>query len=166
MLAFTHPPSSRPRSVAHVVLGSALIATCLLSAPVQSADGENSHVEYAQVLRVQPVYETRRATRMEQRCTPAGDAVPGAGDEKESALSRIAGSVKRIFSPDAPEPAATPLDAVCTSVPVERTFNRPYAYDVDYVYKGTKYRSRLPRDPGNRLPIKVSVTPVMNAEPR
>ena len=40
-------------------------------------------------------------------------------------------------------------------VPVEREFRRPIAYDVDYVYKGFKYRSRLavrsrqpPADPG------------------
>ena len=35
-------------------------------------------------------------------------------------------------------------------VPVEREFRRLIAYDVDYVYKGDKYRSRLPYDPGNR----------------
>ena len=43
--------------------------------------------------------------------------------------------------------------------PVEREFRRPIAYDVDYVYKGAKFRSRLPEDPGNRLRIRVSVTP-------
>ena len=29
----------------------------------------------------------------------------------------------------------------------------PIAYDVDYMYKGMKYRSRLPDDPGNRLRV-------------
>jgi hypothetical protein len=47
----------------------------------------------------------------------------------------------------------------CRIVPVGREFRRPIAYDVDYVYKGTKYRSRLPEDPGNRLKIRVSITP-------
>ena len=30
-----------------------------------------------------------------------------------------------------------------------------------YVWRGTKYRSRLPEDPGNRLRIRISVTPVV-----
>ena len=42
-----------------------------------------------------------------------------------------------------------------------REFRRPIAYDVDYVYKGSKYRSRLPDDPGNRLRIRIGVTPVV-----
>ncbi|MNU07500.1 hypothetical protein D3C72_2531200 [compost metagenome] len=49
-------------------------------------------------------------------------------------------------------------------MPVGREFRRPIAYDVDYVYKGTKYRSRLPEDPGNRLKIRVSITPWVGPE--
>ena len=49
----------------------------------------------------------------------------------------------------------------CRIVEVGREFRRPIAYDVDYVWRGTKYRSRLPEDPGNRLRIRVSVTPEM-----
>ena len=48
-------------------------------------------------------------------------------------------------------------------VTVEREFRRPIAFDVDYMYKGMKYRSRLPHDPGNRLRIRVSVTPYVPA---
>ena len=32
-------------------------------------------------------------------------------------------------------------------------------YDVEYQYKGEKYMSRLVRDPGNRLRVRVSVVP-------
>ena len=32
-------------------------------------------------------------------------------------------------------------------------------YDVEYMYKGEKYVSRLPYDPGNRLRVRISVTP-------
>nr|WP_233671440.1 hypothetical protein [Luteimonas cellulosilyticus] len=49
----------------------------------------------------------------------------------------------------------------CRMVPIEREFRRPIAYDVDYVHKGVKYRSRLPYDPGNRMRVRVSVTPVV-----
>ncbi len=48
----------------------------------------------------------------------------------------------------------------CRTVPVEREFRRPIAYDVDYVYQGAKFRSRLADDPGNRLRIRIGVTPV------
>ena len=49
----------------------------------------------------------------------------------------------------------------CRPVPVEREFRRPIAYDVDYVYKGNRFRSRLPEDPGNKLKVRVAVTPVV-----
>jgi uncharacterized protein YcfJ len=36
---------------------------------------------------------------------------------------------------------------------------RIVGYDVEYTYKGENYMSRLPFDPGNRLRVRVSVTP-------
>jgi hypothetical protein len=70
-------------------------------------------------------------------------------------------AVKGVFTRDPePEPrSAGAPKANCRMVPVQREFQRPIAYDVDYVYKGTKYRSRLAEDPGNRLRIRVSVMP-------
>ena len=109
---------------------------------------ENVRMDVAQVMRVQPVYQTLRATRMEPRCP--GDAQEGNG----KGLSRIVGAVKGALSRK-PEPQ--PGD--CEMVPVVREFRRPIAYDVDYVYKGMKYRSRLPYDPGNRVRVRVSVMP-------
>lgn len=111
---------------------------------------ENVRIDYARVLRVEPVYQTLRATRMEHHCE----------SQKEKGLSRVLGSVKDALTPGKPEQAEEPPPD-CRLVPVEREFKRPIAYDVDYVYKGSKYRSRLPRDPGSRLRIRVSVTPYM-----
>ena len=110
---------------------------------------ENTRMDFAQVMRVQPIYQVLRATRMEPRCPD------DAHGQEEKGLSKIVGAVKGAMSkkPD-PEPKAN-----CEMVPVVREFRRPIAYDVDYVYRGTKYRSRLPYDPGNRLRVKVSVTP-------
>ena len=110
---------------------------------------ENVRMDFAQVMRVQPIYQVLRATRMEPRCPD------DAHGQDEKGLSKIVGAVKGAISrkPD-PEPQAN-----CEMVPVVREFRRPIAYDVDYVYRGTKYRSRLPYDPGNRLRVKVSVTP-------
>lgn len=108
---------------------------------------ENVRTDYARVLRVEPVYQTLRATRMEHHCE---------GNAK--GLTRIVGTVKDALTPGKAE---KPAEQDCRLVPVEREFKRPIAYDVDYVYKGSKYRSRLPRDPGSRLRIRVSVTPYM-----
>ncbi|MEO6102475.1 MAG: hypothetical protein ABIP44_02415 [Pseudoxanthomonas sp.] len=122
---------------------------------------ENVRLDYAQVLAVAPVYQTLRASRTEMRCEEVPAAKPVAPAE-EGRWSRMLDSVKGVFvhSP-APEIKAAPAKQDCRMVPVDREFRRPIAYDVDYVYKGFKYRSRLAEDPGNRLRIRVSVMPYM-----
>jgi len=125
---------------------------------------ENVKFDYAQVLRVEPVYQTLRASRTEERCEP----LPAQPERKRHEVeepglfSRMVDSVKGVFSRDEPAPPPEPLQASrrnCQMVQVDRQFQRPIAYDVDYVYKGTKYRSRLAEDPGNRLRVRVAVTP-------
>ena len=126
---------------------------------------QNTRTAYAQVLRVEPVFQTLTATRMEQHCD--GEVVPP--KDPPRGLSRIVGAVKDAFTPSADgeaEEQAAPAGADCQLVPVQREFRRPIAYDVDYVYKGMKYRSRLPYDPGNRLRVQVSITPFMPAGDR
>jgi len=122
---------------------------------------ENVRLDYAQVLAVEPVYQTLRASRTEMRCEeiPAPKPAPPV---EEGRWSRIVDSVKGVFTHDPePGPKAGPAKQSCRMVPVDREFRRPIAYDVDYVYKGFKYRSRLADDPGNRLRIRVSVMPYM-----
>lgn len=111
---------------------------------------ENVRFTWAQVLQVTPVYQTLIATRIEQQC----DQTPRP-DSEDSRLSRVVGAVKDALGREGEEPVK------CRAVPVEREFRRPIAYDVDYTYRGAKYRSRLPEDPGNRLRIRVSVMPVI-----
>lgn len=55
-------------------------------------------------------------------------------------------------------------DADCREVLVPMQMRRPVAYDVDYTYRGVKYRSRLAQDPGRRLRIRVGVMPVIGSE--
>ncbi len=136
-------------------------ATAAQGTPAQDTtviQAENVRFDYAQVLGVEPVYQVLRATRMEERC---GDVVEGRERGKLTKIvGAVAGAVKGAVGkkPDEPD---------CRTVPVEREFRRPIAFDVDYVYKGAKYRSRLPMDPGNRLRVKVSLTPVVPPiEPR
>jgi len=135
---------------------------------IRVVPAENVKIEYAQVLRVEPVYQTLRASRTEERCEPVApvrEKDKPVGEVKDPGVfTRMYDSVKGMFSDGKAEPAPAPVPAPaptknCRLVQVDRQFQRPIAYDVDYVYKGTKYRSRLAEDPGNRLRIRVSVTP-------
>ncbi len=140
----------------------ALLLPAAASFPAVAQDtviqAENVRMDYAQVLRVDPVFQVLRATRQEQQCD--GKPVPPKSPPK--GLSRIVGVVKdALGSKPENDETAVAADENCRMVPVEREFRRPIAFDVDYMYKGMKYRSRLPHDPGNRLRIRVSVTPYM-----
>jgi uncharacterized protein YcfJ len=134
------------------LLAGLLFAT---AAPAQETviPVENVRMDYARVLRVEPVYQTLTATQIEQYC----NGRPVSADRSTKGLKGIVGKVKQALGSDGE--AAKPTDEDCRAVPVLRQFRRPIAYDVDYIYKGMKYRSRLPTDPGNRLRVRVSVTP-------
>lgn len=138
-----------------------LLAATAMPAAAQDTvvPAENVRMDYAQVLRVEPVFQTLTATRMEQQCD---DQRPPPSKADAKGLSRIVGVVKDVLRQDgevAGQAAASGDAAGCRMVPVQRAFRRPIAFDVDYLYKGGKYRSRLPEDPGNRLRVRVSVTP-------
>lgn len=129
---------------------AAAIASVLIASPVAGADQavlyqpENVRVEYGQVLRAEPIYENQTETWLERQCE----------DGNNKLLSRIAGAVKDVL-----KPGKAAADGKCREVPVEREFRRMVGYDVDYMFKGGKFRSRLPYDPGNRIKLRVSVAP-------
>lgn len=106
-------------------------------------ENENVRTEYGQVLQAEPIYQNQREIWIERQCS----------DGNRQWLSRLAGAVKDVFK------AERSSDGKCRDVPVERDFRRVVAYDVDYMFKGSKYRSRLPYDPGNRIKLRVSVAP-------
>lgn len=109
-------------------------------------ENENVRTEYGQVLQAEPIYQNQREIWIERQCS----------DGNRQWLSRLAGAVKDVFKPERSS------DGKCRDVPVERDFRRVVAYDVDYMFKGSKYRSRLPYDPGNRIKLRVSVAPYAN----
>lgn len=138
---------------------AAVAAATVAAMPVQAQETvvpkRNVRTGYAQVLSVDPVYQTLTATRMEQRCN--GEVVPP--KDKPHGLSRIVGAVKDALGNEKEAEPAERAGSDCAMVPVERKFRRPIAYDVDYVYRGMKSRVRLPYDPGNRLRVQVSIQP-------
>jgi uncharacterized protein YcfJ len=107
--------------------------------------------DYARVLHVEPVQDTVRATSTEQQCDSAKGVVASA----RAGLERVVGSVRRVITGSAPRQATN-----CRWVQVEHTLQHTVAYDVDYVWRGAKYRSRLANDPGSRLQIRIVVTPM------
>ena len=108
---------------------------------------ENVRVGYAQVLHVEPVYQTLRATAVEENCTDAPKAKPA------GTLSRIgAQAVKGAITRDRHKAADAAQD--CQPTTVQQHLPPPIAYDVDYIYKGMKFRSRLANDPGNMLRVR------------
>jgi uncharacterized protein YcfJ len=131
------------------------IASAPLAAQETVIPVENVRIDYAQVLRVEPVFQTLTATRMEQYCD--GKLV-AAKDPPQNGIARMVGKFKEAIG-SGEKDAPTPTDGDCKMVPTQRQFRRPIAFDVDYMYKGMKYRSRLPEDPGNRLRVRISVTP-------
>ena len=142
-----------------VFLSSLSVAALLLAAMANAQDPppevvippENVRYDYAQVLGVKPIYQVLRTTSTERVCDVSQ---PG-----ESKLSRVVSSVKgRLTGNATPEERKAGLSN-CRMEAVSREFRRPIAYDVDYVYKGSKFRTRMARDPGNRLRVRVSITP-------
>ena len=152
------------------LLGLCLIALTAMPAvaqelpPATVVQVENVRLDYAQVLGVEPVYQTLRASRTEMRCEEIAAPKPAPAPES-GRWTRIVDTVKGVFVDSGKETKASePAKPSCRMVPVEREFRRPIAYDVDYVYKGIKYRSRLAEDPGNRLRIRVSVMPYVQGQ--
>ena len=139
---------------------------------------ENVSYGYAQVLRADEVSEVVVTRIPEERCDPQPVAEGGkAGGTVIGAL--VGAAVGNQVGKGNGRKAATVVGAVaggaighgiasrraeaeargCRIVEVEREEVRVVGYDVEYMYKGEKYMSRLPFDPGNRLRIRVSVTP-------
>lgn len=54
----------------------------------------------------------------------------------------------------------------CRQVRVPKELRRTIGYDVDYTYRGAKYRSRLAQDPGRRLRIRIGITPMVGTRVR
>ena len=136
-----------------------------LPQPPQPVPQENVRVEFARVLAAEPVYQTLRATSMVERCEQSSMVGPEDGEERRG-LSRVVGAVRDVLTPNRNGGARDAVgdgdvDDDCRMVPGAREFRRAIAYDVDYLVRGVKYRSRLPNDPGNRLRVRVAVTPVV-----
>ena len=136
------------RSLAALCLPASLLAVAPASAQEPPREVvlpvENVRYDYAQVLSVRPVYQILRTTSMEEVC-----------DSREPAISATLARVMNAVRNKAPPTQGQN----CRMEPVVKEHRRTIAYDVDYMYRGSKFRTRMDRDPGNRLRIRVSIAP-------
>lgn len=161
---------------------SPFLATLALAAALP-AWGSDTHYGYADVLRVDPLYETIRYTEPQEECYDqdvvrregggAGGAVLGAiigaaignqigsGDGRRAATAAgaIAGGAigHNAQRNNRREYAST--ERRCRLIEVEREERRVAGYDVEYRYRGENYLTRMDYDPGDKMRVRVTVAP-------
>lgn len=128
-----------------------------LSAQERMIIKEHVSTEWADVLRVTPIYQKVTGSRWEQVCEDDGQRAQSTS-LRERWLDRMRSLGKE-------ENDTRTRDRLtgkgCRLVRVEREFRRPIAYDVDYAFRGMKFRTRMPGDPGSRVRIRVGVKPIV-----
>jgi uncharacterized protein YcfJ len=176
---------------ARLVLVPFALAPLALAPPAMAqgsaafAADENVAFAYADVLRVDPVYEIVRFREPREECYDrpvvyrergsdgtagaiVGAIVGGAlgnqvgkGDGRRAATvagAAIGGAVGA-NSDRRPDREYESVETRCRVTEVEREERRTAGYDVEYRYKDDVFFSRLAYDPGNRLRIRVAVRP-------
>ena len=172
----------------------ALVAVSSAHAQLPPPDGgvygrESVNFGYADVLRVDPVYETVRFREPREECydepvsvrergggDPTGGTVLGAiiggvvgnqvgsGNGRKAATAAgaiIGGSIGRNVDRNngGPDRVYEGSERRCRVVDVEREDRRVAGYDVEYRYKGDVFVSRLDYDPGNKLRVRIAISP-------
>ena len=175
-----------PTCTARVALAGSLLA-CL--APVSAQGNENVSFAFADVLRVDPVYETVRFREPQEDCyeqpvvyrersggdgtggTIAGAIIGGVlgnqvggGDGRKAATvagAIIGGAVGRDIDKrnGGPIREHESTERRCRIIDVEREERRIAGYDVEYRLRDEIYFSRMSFDPGNKLRVRVAVSP-------
>lgn len=148
-----------------------------------TADDNNAHFGWADVLRVDPIYVADAGAPPRQECydqqvtrednshvggTILGAIVGGAlGNQVGKGNGRTAATIGGAVAGGAigngvsraHDRAYTDTETHCRMVSDYPPHRRISAYDVEYRYRGEVYVSRLGFDPGERLRVRVSVTP-------
>ncbi len=160
----------------------------LLFSPLSAVAAENVSFSYADVLRVDPVYETVRYREPQEECfdqpvvvrergrQSSGGAIAGAiiggvlgnqvgsGDGRKAATvagAIIGGAVGNDADKrrNGPSREYETTEQRCRTIEVDREDRRIAGYDVEYRLKDDVFFSRLAYDPGNKLRVRVSVSP-------
>ena len=172
------------------MMATASVSTAQIAPPTGGfVPHESVSYGYADVLRVDPVFETVRYREPREECydeavthrergggDPTGGTVIGAiiggvignqvgsGNGRKAATAAgavIGGTIGRDVDRNngGPDRVYAGSERRCQVVEVEREDRRIAGYDVEYRYKGDVFVSRLDYDPGNKLRVRVSVAP-------
>jgi uncharacterized protein YcfJ len=151
----------------------------------QNQNDDNTHYGWADVLRVDPVYGVARTEVPRQECydQTVVQTAPPQGSAAGTILGAVVGGVLgSTIGHGNGRTAATVAGAVaggavgnnvsatpggeyqttqtqCRQVAAVSEQRRIMGYDVEYRYRGDVYLSRLNYDPGERLRVRVSVSP-------
>lgn len=155
----------------------------------QAPGAENISYGYADVLRVDPIYETVMTSEPREECyerqgqyrersggDPTGGTVLGAiiggalgnqvgkGDGRRAATvagAVIGGAIGHDIDKNNGSAGGRYErgGTSCRVVEVQREERRVVGYDVEYRYRGEVFMSRLDYDPGERMRVRVSIAP-------
>ncbi len=168
-----------------VVAGLMLVPGALSAQGYPQGREANVSYAYADVLRAQPVFEVVRLQRPEEVCgdeavyyrergtgstssTLLGAVIGGAlGNQIGSGSGRRAATVAGAVvggsvgnqSSRGPDREYRSLETRCRIVETVTEEERLLGYDVEYRYRDEVYFTRLDNHPGERLRVRVAVTP-------
>lgn len=143
-------------------------------------DRSNVYYAWANVLRVDPVYGLAQVRQPTQNCYPQRVVTEDHSNTAETLLGAvIGGALGHTMGQGNGRRAATIGGAIIGGVMGDRMGSRPQSssqtrcretrnesprrriigYDIEYRYHGDIYMSRLNYDPGDRLRIRINITP-------
>lgn len=167
-----------------------LIIATLAAASVSAPAFARSDVEYAKVISAEPIYREVRVSTPRQECydervVTREPVYRSANDPGAALFGAILGGVAgHQFGKGSGKSVATAAGALigagiaqnrahaggyaervsyeprCTTYSDYRTEQRIEGYDVTYRYQGRTYQTRMPHDPGSRIPVRVDISPV------
>ena len=145
------------------------------------------HIDYAEVIETRPVYQTVSYVMPEEHCRierqpvragrvsatgPILGAIVGGalgnaiGHNKRNKQvgavvgAALGGSIGYDVARQRREPGVARREVeVCDAVESHRTEERLMGYDVTYRYAGERYTARMDEPPGDRVRVRVRVTP-------
>jgi uncharacterized protein YcfJ len=140
--------AARRRSCKSIVTGicvSVLLLTGLTGGLAYAVE----YQAFAPVLKVEPIIETRYEPVTRERCTEPGESAR----EFNNVASSIGEDIRRQLR-------LWRQQHSCRNVTEQRARETVVAYRVTYRYGGETATTRLSYDPGERMPVNVSLSPL------
>lgn len=170
-------------SVLLLMLGVGLASAQQPPPPGQDS-GDSAHYGWADVLRVDPIYDQVQVSHPEQNCyqsqvihreggnstagTILGAVIGGVlghtvgkgnGRTAATVAGAVAGGAVGNHVSNGNEREYSTPETRCDQIQSVRNERRVVGYNVEYRYRGQVFSARLDYDPGERLRVRVMVTP-------